>query len=170
MPGRRQRILPAGGSIGSNSALQNEITTIIHRLKSGAQMRTEQPPPPQLVESLRTGSLRVAAEAQAGASNAGSLARVVEAIAGVSAAKSSPAETSAVARPAERRAPAAQTAGEELARASRAAQGRVGAILESERDPNRQWQRIVAMIDEDAKRAPRDIEVDLSDNSFLYSR
>jgi hypothetical protein len=129
----------------------------------------QKPRSPQLVEGSRTGSLRVA-EAQASTANVGSLARVVEAIAGIPAARSSPAETPSVARPAEGRASAAQTAGEELARASRAAQGRVGAILESERDPNRQWQRIVAMIDEDAKRAPRDIEIDLSDNSFLYSR
>jgi hypothetical protein len=58
----------------------------------------------------------------------------------------------------------------ELTRVSQHAHDVVREILESENDPARQWERVVGLMQVNNAEPAQDIDVDLSDNSFLYSR
>jgi hypothetical protein len=182
------------GADDRDRALQSEIASALQQLKSGArragreaEMRVEllealrlslaerdNARAARVVESVRANGLRVAAEAEPGDPTVnvdlGSLTRMVEAITELSpgvpsASLAHPAPALSEERPLPDR-----SICHELAHASREARGRVHAVLESEPDPDRQWQRLVTLIDEDAGHPRRDLEVDLSDNSFLYSR
>jgi hypothetical protein len=175
-------------------ALQCEIASALQQLKSGArragreaEMRVEllealrrslaerdNARAAGVVESVRANGLRVAAETEPGDPTVnvdlGSLTRMVEAITDLSPRvppASPPRHEPATLQQAP---PPDHSVCQELARASREARGRVCAVLESEPDPDRQWQRLVTLIDEDGRHPRRDLEVDLSDNSFLYSR
>jgi hypothetical protein len=155
------------------------LDTLRHRLAEKDNVEAA-----QLVESVRLNGLRVAADTEPGdptvSVDLGSLTRMVEAIAALKAAvATSRAHPAAAPVPAaDRLQPMSSVSmpsrggptSHELAKVSREAEGRVRALLESEADPNRQWQRVVALIGEDAGHPPRDLEIDLSDNSFLYSR
>lgn len=153
------------------------LDTLRHRLAEKDNVEAA-----QLVESVRLNGLRVAADTEPGdptvSVDLGSLTRMVEAIAALKAAvATSRAHPAAAPVPAADRLQPMSRApshlgptSHELAKVSREAEGRVRALLESEADPNRQWQRVVALIGEDAGHPPRDLEIDLSDNSFLYSR
>jgi hypothetical protein len=150
------------------------LDTLRHRLAEKDSLEAA-----RLVESVRLNGLRVAADTEPGdptvSVDLGSLTRMVEAIAALKAA-TAPSRAAAPAFPAD--GPPAvtlvpappQSSSHELARVSRETEGRVRALLENEPDPGRQWQRVVALISEDAGHPPRDLEIDLSDNSFLYSR
>jgi hypothetical protein len=198
-PGATLRLQPehsfaVSGADDRDRALQCEIASALQQLKSGArragreaEMRVEllealrqslaerdNARAARVVESVRANGLRVAAEAEPGDPTVnvdlGSLTRMVEAITELSPG----AQHLSLPRPASAASQQAplpdRSICHELARASREARGRVCAVLESEPDPDRQWQRLVTLIDEDAGLPPRDLEVDLSDNSFLYSR
>jgi hypothetical protein len=182
------------GADRRESALESEISNALQRFKSaaprprqGIEMRMElldalrrrlaesdKTHAARLVENVRTNGLRVAAETETGnptvSVDIGSLTRMVEALADLKPEASSACDTGIIHPPQDRHCLPDQSVCHELARASREAQGRVHALLESEADPDRQWQRVVAMIHEDAGQPPRDIDIDLSDNSFLYSR
>jgi hypothetical protein len=152
------------------------LDTLRHRLAEKDSLEAA-----RLVESVRLNGLRVAADTEPGdptvSVDLGSLTRMVEAIAALKAAtapsRARPAAAPAFPAdgpPAATLVPAPQSTSHELARVSRETEGRVRALLENEPDPGRQWQRVVALIGEDAGHPPRDLEIDLSDNSFLYSR
>jgi|GEM_PF-4803428 len=185
-------LLALSGAVDRERILQSEIAGALRRLKvevrREADVRVEllealrrnlaerdNSRAARMVETVRTNGLRVAAEAEPGDPTVNvhlaSLARMVEAIAELSPAPPPPALPAPVAIIAAQDATLpAHVVEHELARASREAQGRVHAVLESEPDPDRQWQRVINMIDEDQDGPRRDFEVDLSDNSFLYSR
>lgn len=174
--------------------LQSQIGIALRQLKAGsrpagreAEMKmellealrrrleeTDKTDAARLVESVRANGLRVAADTHPGdptvSVDMGSLTRMVEAIAGLSPKAPPVSATGSIPSTSDRPPPLPDhSVCHELAQASREAQGRVCAVLDSEPDPDRQWHRVVALIDEGGH-PPRDLEVDLSDNSFLYSR
>jgi len=127
-----------------------------------------------VVQSLHATGLLVSAETGTGTGavsvEVDDLARIIEGLVELSPGLAS-AEAAPRSLPTRPRRPLLdQHARQELADASRQAQGRVRAVLEGEPDPDRQWQRVVAMLHEGDRRPSRDIECDLTDDSFLYSR